>query len=101
MLKKVIGIVRKLDKLNRLVIPQEMCALLGITKKMPVEITMVGDEVRIKKFWTFEHLLSSVKTFWSTADYFQSSYCEDTPEYNKLLLFKAKLEEAEQILETD
>ena len=53
---KTTGIVRNLDKVNRIVIPKEICRVLGLKSKTkervgsPIEITLKGDEVILRKY---------------------------------------------------
>ena len=46
---KSIGIVRSVDELGRLVVPKEMRKALDINCNDPVEITIEGDRIVIKK----------------------------------------------------
>lgn len=43
------GIVRNIDHLNRVVVPKEFYRTLGINPGDAVEISLHGDEVRIRK----------------------------------------------------
>lgn len=53
---KTIEIVRNLDQLNRVVIPKEMCRVLGLKSKTkervgsPIEIVLNGDEIVLRKY---------------------------------------------------
>lgn len=53
---KTIGIVRNLDQLNRVVIPKEMCRILGLNSKTKesmgsqIEIVLNGDEIVLRKY---------------------------------------------------
>lgn len=49
-MKKSIGIVRKLDRLNRIVIPKEICRINGFGKGTPMEIFVDGEEIILKKY---------------------------------------------------
>ena len=49
---KTIGIVRKVDELGRIVIPIEMRRSLNIEIKDPVEISVEGDCILMKKHET-------------------------------------------------
>lgn len=46
---KSIGIVRNVDELGRLVVPKEMRKALDINCNDPVEITIEGDRIVIRK----------------------------------------------------
>ena len=46
---KSIGIVRSVDELGRLVVPKEMRKALDIKDNDPVEITMEGDRIILRK----------------------------------------------------
>lgn len=43
------GIVRKFDHLGRIVVPAEMRRTLGINEGDPIEISLVGKQVVLKK----------------------------------------------------
>jgi len=45
-----IGIVRKLDELNRIVIPRELCRTFDLEQGQPMEIFTEGDTIIIKKY---------------------------------------------------
>lgn len=47
---KLLGIVRKIDELGRVVIPMELRKTLNINEKDPVEIFADGDKIIIRKF---------------------------------------------------
>lgn len=47
---KATGIVRKLDELNRLVIPKEMCRAMGIDKGGPMEIFVDNGTIILKPY---------------------------------------------------
>lgn len=49
------GIIRKFDKLGRLVIPKEIRQRLGITEENPVEIYLHNDSILIQKYEMLEH----------------------------------------------
>ncbi len=44
------GIVRRVDELGRIVIPIEMRNSLGIAQKDPVEISMEGTSIVVRKY---------------------------------------------------
>ena len=44
------GIVRNIDELGRLVVPKEMRTTLDINCNDPVEISMEGDSIILKKY---------------------------------------------------
>ncbi|MBR4308424.1 MAG: AbrB/MazE/SpoVT family DNA-binding domain-containing protein [Oscillospiraceae bacterium] len=46
---KTIGIVRKVDELGRVVLPVEMRRTLGIEERDPMEISMEGEMVILRK----------------------------------------------------
>ena len=45
-----IGIVRKIDKLARLVIPAEFRRVLDIELEDPIEMFMEGDTIKLRKY---------------------------------------------------
>jgi transcriptional pleiotropic regulator of transition state genes len=47
---KSIGIVRKVDSLDRIVLPKELCRVMGIEQKTPMEIYTEGDKIILKKY---------------------------------------------------
>lgn len=47
---KSTGIVRKVDELERIVIPMELRRTLKINEKDPVEIFVDGEEIILRKF---------------------------------------------------
>ena len=47
---KATGIVRKLDDLGRIVVPKEICRVMGISKKDPIEFYVENDCVVLKKY---------------------------------------------------
>lgn len=47
---KSTGIVRKLDDLNRFVLPKEMCKALGIAKGDPMEVFMDNGTIILKPY---------------------------------------------------
>lgn len=47
---KSTGIVRKVDKLGRVVIPIEVRRTLGIKEKDPIEIFIDGEQIVLKKY---------------------------------------------------
>ncbi len=47
---KSTGIVRNIDELGRLVVPKEMRTTLDINCNDPVEISMEGDRIILKKY---------------------------------------------------
>ncbi|MDD2269270.1 MAG: AbrB/MazE/SpoVT family DNA-binding domain-containing protein [Eubacteriales bacterium] len=47
---KLLGIVRKVDELGRIVVPMELRRSLNINEKDPVEIFAEGDKIIIRKF---------------------------------------------------
>lgn len=47
---KATGIVRKIDHLNRVVIPKELCRTLKLTEGSPVEFYTEGDGFFIRKY---------------------------------------------------
>jgi AbrB family transcriptional regulator, transcriptional pleiotropic regulator of transition state genes len=47
---KSTGIVRKIDLLNRIVIPKEICRTFGIEERSPMEIYTDGDKIILKKY---------------------------------------------------
>ena len=47
---KSIGIVRKVDKLGRIVLPIELRKTLGISDKDDLEIAVDGDQVVLRKY---------------------------------------------------
>ena len=47
---KLLGIVRKMDELGRVVIPKELRDVLSINIKDPVEIYGDGENIIVKKF---------------------------------------------------
>ena len=47
---KSTGIVRSIDELGRIVIPKEYRTMQGIADKDPVEMTLEGDAVIIRKY---------------------------------------------------
>ena len=47
---KATGIVRKLDRLGRLVIPMELRRVMNINDKDPVEIFVEGNDIILRKF---------------------------------------------------
>ncbi|HBL83625.1 MAG: AbrB family transcriptional regulator [Clostridiales bacterium GWF2_38_85] len=47
---KLLGIVRKMDELGRVVIPKELRDVLNISIKDPVEIFGDGDKIVVRKF---------------------------------------------------
>lgn len=47
---KAIGIVRKLDKLHRLVIPQEICNTHDLEAETPLEIYTDGQDIILRKY---------------------------------------------------
>ena len=49
---KSTGIVRNIDELGRLVVPKEMRTALDINCNDPVEISMEGDKIILKKHST-------------------------------------------------
>ncbi|HBJ19318.1 MAG TPA: AbrB family transcriptional regulator [Clostridiales bacterium] len=49
---KTSGIIRHIDELGRIVIPKEMRRTLEIAAEDPVEITMEGDSIRLRKYQT-------------------------------------------------
>lgn len=49
---KSIGIVRKVDKLHRYVIPQEICDTYGIQEGTPMEVFIDGDNIILRKYQT-------------------------------------------------
>ncbi len=46
---KTVGIVRKVDELGRVVLPVEMRRTLGIEERDPMEISMEGEMVILRK----------------------------------------------------
>ncbi len=44
------GIIRRVDELGRIVIPKEMRKVLDINQKDPVEITIEGSSIIIRKY---------------------------------------------------
>ncbi len=46
---KSTGIVRRVDKLDRIVIPKELCRILEIEAKTPIEIFLDGTRIVLKK----------------------------------------------------
>ena len=47
---KSTGIVRNIDELGRIVVPKEMRTSLDINCNDPVEISMEGDQIILKKY---------------------------------------------------
>ncbi|MGE5328097.1 MAG: AbrB/MazE/SpoVT family DNA-binding domain-containing protein [Deltaproteobacteria bacterium] len=47
---KSTGIVRKVDELNRIVIPKEICRTFDIKDKTPIEIFVDGNAIVLKKY---------------------------------------------------
>ena len=47
---KSTGIVRNLDALGRVVLPMEMRKTLNIEEKDPIEITLEGDTIVLRKY---------------------------------------------------
>ena len=47
---KTTGIVRRIDELGRVVIPKEMCRTLYISNGDPLEFSIVGESITIKKY---------------------------------------------------
>lgn len=46
---KTVGIIRKVDELGRVVLPVEMRRTLGIEERDPLEISMEGEMVILRK----------------------------------------------------
>lgn len=44
------GIVRKIDTLNRFVIPRELCKTFGLEPGTPMEIYTDGDNIILRKY---------------------------------------------------
>lgn len=49
-MKKSIGIVRKLDSFNRIVIPKEICRANKLREGTPMEIFVDGHEIILKEY---------------------------------------------------
>ena len=47
---KNLGIVRNIDKVNRMVIPKEFCRSLRIDEGVPIEIFLDGDTICMRKY---------------------------------------------------
>ena len=47
---KSVGIVRKLDELNRITLPKEFETSLGLGKRQPLEIYVDGETIVLKKY---------------------------------------------------
>lgn len=47
---KSTGIVRKVDQLNRIVIPRETCRTYGIEEGTPLQIFTEGETIVLKKY---------------------------------------------------
>lgn len=47
---KSTGIVRKVDQLNRIVIPIEICRTRGIKNETPMEVYVEDDAIILKKY---------------------------------------------------
>ena len=47
---KTTGIVRKIDELGRIVIPKEICRTLYIEKEDPLEFSVDGENIIIRKY---------------------------------------------------
>lgn len=47
---KLIGIVRKLDRLNRLVIPKELCNEFELGDGTPMEVFVDGQDIILRKY---------------------------------------------------
>lgn len=47
---KATGIVRKLDKLDRIVIPKELCKTMDLQHDVPMEFFVDGRSIIIRKF---------------------------------------------------
>ena len=47
---KSVGIVRKLDDLNRITIPKEFEVSLNLEKRQPLEIWVDGETILLKKY---------------------------------------------------
>ncbi len=58
---KSTGIVRHVDKLDRIVIPKELCRSLGINPKDPLEIYVENSRIVLKKYIA-SHSLSNEKS---------------------------------------
>ncbi len=48
--KKATGIVRKVDELHRIVIPQGLCRTMGIDSGTPIEIFTDEDDIILRKY---------------------------------------------------
>ena len=48
---KTSGITRRIDHLGRIVVPKSMCKALQIEENDPLDITMEGDRIIIRKIW--------------------------------------------------
>ena len=46
---KTVGIIRKVDELGRVVLPVEMRRTLGIEERDPMEISLVGETITLRK----------------------------------------------------
>ena len=46
---RTVGIIRKVDELGRVVLPVEMRRTLGIEERDPLEITLEGETVLLRK----------------------------------------------------
>ena len=47
---KIVGMIRKIDELGRIVLPKELRKTFNIQQRDPVEIYVVEDKIMIKKF---------------------------------------------------
>ena len=57
---KSTGIVRKIDELGRIVIPKEICRTLYIEKEDPIEFSVDGENIILRKYHPVCALCSSV-----------------------------------------
>lgn len=71
---KTKGIVRKVDELGRIVLPVEMRRMLDVEVKDPVEITIEGDTVILRKHHPYCVFCSEAK---SLIRYRGKLICED------------------------
>ncbi|MDO4567253.1 MAG: AbrB/MazE/SpoVT family DNA-binding domain-containing protein [Oscillospiraceae bacterium] len=71
---KIVGIVREIDKLGRIVIPVEYRAQLGIASGDPVEISAEKDRIIIKRYTPSCVFCKSER---STREFMGRSVCEN------------------------
>ena len=74
---KEIGIVRNVDKLGRIVIPKELRKVLGLEIGTPVEISVAGNGVFLKRYETTCTFCGTSENLTQHHDKWICNFCKD------------------------